>query len=51
MLALLYSFFDPEYGQELLEKVGAANFVDARSYLDQEGIGIISELWNSHYGW
>lgn len=51
LLAMMYSFFDPECGQELLEKVGTPNFVDARNYLDEEGIHIISELWNSHYGW
>ena len=51
LLAMMYSFFDPECGQELLEMVGTSNFVDARSYLDEEGIYIVSELWNSHYGW
>ncbi|HGD2615552.1 TPA: hypothetical protein ACI3W1_002560 [Legionella pneumophila] len=51
LLAMMYSFFDPECGQELLEKVGTSNFVDARAYLDEEGVYIISELWNSHYGW
>jgi hypothetical protein len=45
----MYSFFDCD--QELLEKVTTSNFVDARAYLDEEGVYIISELWNSHYGW
>lgn len=34
LLAMMYSFFDSECGQELLEKVGTSNFVDARSYLE-----------------
>lgn len=51
LLAMMYSFFDPECGQELLNKVGAPNFVTARSCLDEEAIQIISELWNNHYGW
>lgn len=51
LVALMYSFFDPECGQELLNQVGIPNYVDARSYLDQDAIDIISELWLSHYGW
>lgn len=42
LLAMMYSFFDPECGQELLEQVGVSNYVDARSYLDDEGIHIIN---------
>ena len=51
LLAMMYSFFDPECEQELLEQIGNPNFVDARNILDDEGIHIISELWNNHYGW
>ncbi|MCE3045463.1 MULTISPECIES: hypothetical protein [Legionella] len=51
LLALMYSFFDPECGQELLNKVGLPNYVDARSHLDLASIEIISELWLNHYGW
>ncbi|HAT3881899.1 TPA: hypothetical protein I8672_003360 [Legionella pneumophila] len=51
LLAMMYSFFDPECGQELLEKIGTKNFVEARSFLDADAINIISELWLAHYGW
>ena len=51
LMAMMYSFFDPECGQELLIKAGTPNFVDARSHLDSEAIQIISDLWSNHYGW
>ncbi len=51
LLALMYSFFDPEYGQELLEKTQKPNFVEARSILDEEAFQIITNLWLYHTGW
>jgi hypothetical protein len=51
LLGLMYSYFDPECGQKLLEKAQTPNFVQARSVLDPESIEIISQLWLYHTGW
>lgn len=51
LLGLMYSYFDAEYGQLLLEKAQTPNFVQARSVLDNEALEIISQLWLYHTGW
>jgi len=51
LLGLMYSFFDVECGQKLLEKAQTPNFVQARSILDKESLEIISQLWLYHTGW
>jgi hypothetical protein len=51
LLGLMYSFFDAEYGQKLLEKAQTPNFIQARSILDKESLEIISQLWLYHTGW
>ena len=51
LIGLMYSFFDAEYGQKLLEKAQTPNFVQARSILDKETLEIISQLWLYHTGW
>lgn len=51
LVGLMYSFFDAEYGQKLLEKAQTPNFVQARSILDKETLEIISQLWLYHTGW
>lgn len=51
LLGLMYSFYNPEDGQKLLEQSNTANFVDALNVLDDEGKKIISQLWLNHSGW
>lgn len=51
MLGLMYSFYNPEDGQKLLEKSNTANFVDALNVLDGLGRSIISQLWLTHSDW
>jgi hypothetical protein len=51
LLGLMYSFFDSECGQKLLEQAQTPNFVQARSILDKEYLEIISQLWLYHTGW
>lgn len=51
LLGLMYSFFDAEYGQKLLEKAQTPNFIQARSILDKESLEMISQLWLYHTGW
>lgn len=51
LIGLMYSYFDAECGQKLLEKAQTPNFVRARSVLDKEAIEIISQLWLYHTGW
>jgi len=51
LIGLMYSFFDAEYGQKLLEKAQTPNFVQARSILDKESLEIVSQLWLYHTGW
>lgn len=51
LLAMMYSFFNPEDGQKLLDKTQAPNFVQALSFLNQDARQIISELWLHHTGW
>lgn len=47
----MYSFYDPEEGQKLLERFGTPNFVDALGVLDFKGTEIIATLWSNHSGW
>lgn len=51
LLAMMYSFFNPEDGQKLLEKTQTPNFVQALSILNKEGRSIIAQLWLHHTGW
>lgn len=51
LLGLMYSFFNAEDGQKLLEKAGTPNFVQARAILDQESLEIVAQLWTNHSGW
>ena len=51
LIGLMYSYFDAECGQKLLEKAQTPNFVQARSILDKETLEIISQLWLYHTGW
>ena len=51
MLALMYSFYDPECGQELLVDANAANFVDAIMLMDDKSKAVILGLLDSHNGW
>lgn len=51
LLAMMYSFFNPEDGQKLLEKTQTPNFVQALSILNKEGRSIIAQLWLHHKGW
>lgn len=51
LLVMMYSFFDPEDGQKLLEKIQTPNFVQALSVLNKESQQIIAQLWLHHTGW
>lgn len=51
LLGLMYSFYDAECGQKLLERAQTPNFIQARSILDESSLAIISELWLHHTGW
>jgi hypothetical protein len=51
LLALMYSFFDSEDGQKLLERFGTPNLVDALVVLDLEGREIVATLWKNYSGW
>lgn len=51
MLALMYSFYDPECGQELLVDAYAANFVDAIMLMDDKRKAVILSLLDNHTGW
>ncbi|ANN97210.1 Uncharacterised protein [Legionella pneumophila] len=51
LLAMMYSFFDPEDGQKFLEKTQTPNFVQTLSILNPESRQIISELWLHYTGW
>ncbi len=51
LLALMYSFYDPEEGQQLLERFGTPNFVSALTLLDFESTDIIVTLWLHYTGW
>lgn len=51
LLGLMYSFYDSEEGQKLLEQCNTPNLVDAQVVLDLEGQEIIAELWSNHTGW
>ncbi|HGU7213685.1 hypothetical protein [Fluoribacter dumoffii] len=51
LLGLMYSFYDPECGQELLIQVQSPNFVQAIFILDEEARNIIAQLWLHHTGW
>jgi hypothetical protein len=51
LLALMYSFYDSEDGQKLLENNGTPNFVSAYAKLDFEGRQIISQLLLNYSGW
>ncbi len=51
MLALMYSFYDPECGQKFLVDAYAANFVDAFSLMDDKRKGILLGLLDNHTGW
>ena len=51
MLALLYSFYNPEEGQLFLIEANAANFVDAISFLDDQRKKVILGLLANHSGW
>lgn len=50
LLALMYSFYDPEEGQKLLARFGTPNFVDAHVVLNLKGTQIIAELWLNIWG-
>ena len=51
LLGLMYSFYDPECGQELLIQAQSPNFVQAIFILDEESRNIISQLWLHHTSW
>jgi uncharacterized membrane-anchored protein YhcB (DUF1043 family) len=51
LLALMYSFYDSQEGQELLERCNTPNLVDALGVLDFEGREIIAKLWLNYAGW
>lgn len=51
LLGLMCSFYNSEDGQEILEKAGAANLVDALGIIDLKGREIIAELWLNYTGW
>ena len=51
MLALMYSFYDPECGQELLVDAYTANFVDAIMLMDDKRKAVILGLLDNHTGW
>ena len=51
MLALMYSFYDPECGQEFLIDAYAANFVDAFSLMDNKRKKVLIGLLDNHTGW
>lgn len=49
-LALMYSFYNSEDGQKMLEVIGRPNIADA-THLDDEQIEIIIELMKNYQGW
>ena len=51
LVALMYSFYDPDEGQLLLNRIGAHNFVSAQRILDLSAREIIAELWLYHTWW
>jgi hypothetical protein len=51
LLSLMYSFYDAEEGQKLLEQCKTPNLVDAQVVLDLEGREIVAALWSNHTGW
>lgn len=50
-LAAMYSFFDDEDGQRLLEELGSPNIVDLAAQLSKEQAEIIAELFLNYCGW
>jgi predicted DNA-binding WGR domain protein len=50
-VGIMYSFFNPDDGQDLLKRAGHENFVDAISRLSHDHRNVIVRLINSHYGW
>lgn len=50
-LAAMYSFFNPDKGQELLADVGRPNICDLAGRLDNERAEVIAELFLSYAGW
>lgn len=51
LLALMYSYYDPDEGQKLLERFGTPNFITALAVLDIKGTEIITTLWLNYTGW
>ncbi len=51
LLGLMYSFYDPECGQDILIQAQSPNFVQSLFILNEEARTIISELWLYHTGW
>jgi hypothetical protein len=51
LLGLMYSFYAPECGQELLIKAQFPNFVQSIFILNEEERSLISQLWLHHTGW
>jgi len=50
-VGVMYSFFNPADGQDLLKRAGHENFVDGISRLDHEHRSVIARLTTSHHGW
>lgn len=50
-VGVMYSFFNPDDGQDLLKRAGHENFVDGISRLGHEHRSVIARLTTAHYGW
>lgn len=51
ILAMMYSFFNAEEGQNFLVSAKVANFVDAFALMDTEAREIIIQLLKNYRGW
>lgn len=50
-LAAMYSFFDAEYGGELLRRAGVRGLADLAGVLDREHLQVIADLLLDYSGW
>lgn len=50
-LAAMYSFYNPDDGQKLLEAAGYPNLADLASKLDPEYAEVIAALFLNYHGW
>ncbi|MDP3560975.1 MAG: hypothetical protein Q8R83_02205 [Legionellaceae bacterium] len=51
LMGMMYSFFDSEDGQKILEKAKTPNFVQALNVLDEQAREIVYQLCQHQAGW